>query len=65
MGRDGADGCKAIVDAGGRTLVQDQETSAIFGMPKAAIELGAATEILPLQAFAPRLASLILNGVSP
>jgi two-component system chemotaxis response regulator CheB len=65
MGRDGADGCKAIVAAGGRTLVQDQDTSAIFGMPKAAIELGAATEILPLQAFAPRLAALVSDGVRP
>lgn len=59
MGRDGADGCKAIVDASGRTLVQDKETSAIYGMPKAAAELGAATEVLPLAAIGPRLVELV------
>jgi two-component system chemotaxis response regulator CheB len=59
MGRDGADGCKAIMASGGTTLVQDQETSAIFGMPKAAIELGAASEVLPLQAMAARLVALV------
>jgi two-component system chemotaxis response regulator CheB len=58
MGRDGAEGCKAILNAGGHTLVQDQETSAIFGMPKAAIELGGATEILPLSSIAHRLVVL-------
>jgi len=49
MGRDGAEGCRSIVDRGGITLVQNQDTSMIFGMPKAAIELGAASEILPLE----------------
>ncbi|HET6437608.1 MAG TPA: chemotaxis-specific protein-glutamate methyltransferase CheB [Anaeromyxobacter sp.] len=48
MGRDGADGLKAIHDAGGTTLVQDQATSAVFGMPAAAIELRAADRVLPL-----------------
>jgi len=58
MGRDGADGCKEIVASGGHTLVQDQESSAIFGMPKAAIELGGASEILSLASIANRLAVL-------
>ncbi len=49
MGRDGADGCLKILQSGGRTLVQDRETSLIYGMPKAAAELNAATKILPLQ----------------
>jgi two-component system chemotaxis response regulator CheB len=48
MGRDGAEGLKAIKDAGGPTLVQDEATSAVFGMPRAAIELGAADRVLPL-----------------
>ncbi|MFW5854926.1 MAG: CheB methylesterase domain-containing protein [Thermodesulfobacteriota bacterium] len=48
MGKDGADGCAAIVSRQGVTLVQDEASSAIFGMPKAAIERGAATRILPL-----------------
>ena len=48
MGSDGAEGCVAIKKAGGITIVQDQKTSTIFGMPKAAIEKNAATRVLPL-----------------
>jgi two-component system chemotaxis response regulator CheB len=49
MGRDGAEGLKAIKEAGGPTLVQDEATSAVFGMPRAAIELGAVDRVLPLE----------------
>jgi two-component system chemotaxis response regulator CheB len=48
MGKDGANGCVSIYSKGGLTLVQNKETSAIFGMPKAAIELGGASKVLPL-----------------
>jgi two-component system, chemotaxis family, protein-glutamate methylesterase/glutaminase len=41
MGRDGVDGCKAILAAGGFTLGQDEETSAVYGMNKAAYSEGA------------------------
>ncbi len=47
MGRDGAEGMQRIQRAGGRTIAQDEATSAIFGMPKAAIDLGAADAVLP------------------
>jgi two-component system chemotaxis response regulator CheB len=47
MGSDGAKGLLAIRQAGGVTLVQDEESSPIFGMPRAAIELGAAQQVLP------------------
>ena len=47
MGRDGAEGCKAIVDAGGYTICEDKSTCTVFGMPAAAIEMGAAKMILP------------------
>lgn len=48
MGRDGAEGMKAIRNRKGRTMIQDQATSVIFGMPKAALDLGAADEVVPL-----------------
>ncbi|MBN2145560.1 MAG: chemotaxis protein CheB [Candidatus Aureabacteria bacterium] len=47
MGKDGVNGMCAIKSAGGRTLVQDEETSMIFGMPKAVIETGCVDKILP------------------
>lgn len=48
MGKDGAEGLKAIRDAGGNTAAQDEATSIVFGMPKQAIALGAAQRVLPL-----------------
>ena len=47
MGRDGAEGCKDIVDNGGYTIAEDKSTCAVFGMPAAAIELNAATKVYP------------------
>ncbi len=48
MGRDGAEGMAAIKEAGGTTLAQDKETSLLFGMPKASIEMGVVDQVLPL-----------------
>jgi chemotaxis response regulator CheB len=59
MGRDGAAGLKALRDKGCRTIAQDQATSAVYGMPKAAADIGAAVEILALPQIAPRLASIL------
>lgn len=47
MGADGAEGCKAICERDGWTIVEDKSTCAVFGMPAAAIELGGAREVLP------------------
>jgi two-component system response regulator WspF len=55
MGRDGANGLLQMRARGFLTLAQDQATSAIFGMPKAAAVNGAAAEVLPLRAIAARI----------
>ncbi len=62
MGRDGAEGMQAIAQAGGFTIAQDEASSVVFGMPKAAVELGAAQQVLPIQAIAPRLLALLQNN---
>ena len=49
MGRDGANGLKALKRAGGITIAQDEISSAVFGMPRAAIETGAVDRVLPLE----------------
>ncbi|RKO66880.1 chemotaxis-specific protein-glutamate methyltransferase CheB [Desulfofundulus salinus] len=48
MGRDGARGMAAIREKGGPTIAQDESTCVVFGMPKAAIDLGAALKVVPL-----------------
>jgi two-component system response regulator WspF len=55
MGRDGAKGLKTLRDKGHYTIAQDQATSTVYGMPKAAATLDAAVDILPLERIAPRL----------
>lgn len=48
MGADGASGLLTMRQAGARTIVQDQATCVVYGMPKAAVQLGAAETVLPL-----------------
>jgi two-component system chemotaxis response regulator CheB len=49
MGHDGAAGLKALHDTGAVTLAQDEQSSAVFGMAKTAIDLGAVDRVLPLE----------------
>jgi len=59
MGRDGAEGMKMLHRVGWHTIAQDEATSVVYGMPKAARDLGAASEILPID----RIAKAILRRI--
>jgi len=59
MGRDGAKGLKSMREHGWHTIAQDEKTSAIYGMPKAAAQIGAASEILPLERIGQQLLRLM------
>ena len=52
MGRDGAEGMRDIYNQGGVTIVQDEATSVVWGMPGAAVELGAAQHVVPIKKIA-------------
>ncbi len=58
MGDDGARGLLEMLQAGASTLVQDEATSVVWGMPGSAFRLGAAQEVLPLDRIAERLIAL-------
>lgn len=59
MGSDGAEGLLRLRGAGWHTVAQDQQTSVVYGMPKAAAEKRAAVEVLPLQDIGPAIAAKI------
>ncbi len=63
MGRDGAAGMAALRTAGAATIAQDESTSAIYGMPRAAIAAGAVDRILPLPEIAAALEDLVEMAV--
>lgn len=52
MGYDGAEGMRAIKTAGGKTIVQDETTSVVYGMPKACVELNVVDKVAPLDSVA-------------
>ena len=56
IGRDGAEGLLALRRTGWHTMAQDEATSVVHGMPRAAAELGAAVEVLPLHEIGPAIA---------
>jgi two-component system response regulator WspF len=62
MGHDGALGLKALRDKGYHTIAQDRATSAVYGMPKAAADLDAAVEILPIERVARRVVTRFSNA---
>ncbi|WP_338550477.1 CheB methylesterase domain-containing protein [Roseovarius phycicola] len=58
MGKDGAKGMQHIKAAGGWTIAQDRESCAVYGMPRAAQELGSVCEMLPLR----KIGTAVLNA---
>jgi len=63
MGSDGATGLLEMKQAGAITIAQDEKTSVVFGMPKEAIERGAAGKVLPLPKIAPYITSTFRRHV--
>lgn len=59
MGRDGAQGMRKLAEAGAYTIAQNAETCVVYGMPRAAVELQAAKEVLPLDAIGARIQNLM------
>ncbi len=62
MGRDGAAGLLEVRRAGGATIAQDEATSVVYGMPREAVLLNAAEQVLPLGEIAAALATLVGAG---
>jgi two-component system, chemotaxis family, protein-glutamate methylesterase/glutaminase len=58
MGKDGARGLKEMLEAGSRTIAQDEATSVVWGMPGEAVALGAAQHVLPLENVAAKILAL-------
>jgi two-component system chemotaxis response regulator CheB len=63
LGEHCEEGMRAVRDAGGHTIAQDERTSMVYGMARWAVESGAVCESLPVQEIAPRLAALAMQGV--
>ena len=61
MGRDGAEGAKAVRDAGGRVITQDRASSTIYGMPHAALQLAGADLVAPLDAIAGGIVNMLAS----
>lgn len=55
MGRDGAEGLSLLRTQGWYTIAQNQNTCVVYGMPKAAVQLEAAAQVLPIDAIAPAI----------
>ncbi len=64
MGKDGAEGARAVRAAGGLVIAQDEATSAVYGMSKAVAD-GGADWVLPLEEIAPRLRALSPENAKP
>jgi two-component system chemotaxis response regulator CheB len=62
MGADGARGLRAILDAGGDTIAQDEETSVVWGMPGAAVRAGVVSRVVALRRVAAEIRRSVRGG---
>lgn len=62
MGDDGARGLKEMLEAGASTIAQDEASSVVWGMPGAAVKLGSAQHVYPLQRIAQAVLQLAADG---
>jgi len=62
MGRDGGKGMLRLRNAGWHTIAQDEATSVVWGMPRAAIELGGACQVLPIEQMPRAILSHLTGG---
>ena len=62
MGSDGLAGVTALHKSGAYTIVQDNESSVVWGMPGSVVKAGLADEILPLSEIAARIESIVNSG---
>jgi len=59
MGQDGLEGMKAIKEAKGRTLAQDEATCVVYGMPKAVVDAGYAEKVMPVSQLTGEIMNMI------
>jgi two-component system chemotaxis response regulator CheB len=59
MGHDGLAGTRAVVEAGGAAIAQDEATSVVWGMPGAIVQAGLCHAVLPLARIAPKLLEML------
>lgn len=59
MGNDGADGMSRIREMGGRTIAESEESTVVFGMPRAALQKGAVEEVLDLEEIPDRIMEMV------
>ncbi|KAA5612113.1 chemotaxis response regulator protein-glutamate methylesterase [Rhodovastum atsumiense] len=62
MGHDGREGTRAVIEAGGTALAQDEASSVVWGMPGAVAQAGLCHRVLPLPAIAPRVLDLLRDA---
>jgi two-component system, chemotaxis family, protein-glutamate methylesterase/glutaminase len=65
MGGDGAKGLLEMREAGAATIAQDEASCVVFGMPREAIQLGAAEQVAPLQGIARKLLEAAAGRAAP